>query len=67
MNPDYSAFVRHSLENPFHVIDFVNVRVLDRKMEVLEMLHIAETIENCMNVKMDSMYVPNSYKSFLGL
>jgi hypothetical protein len=71
-NPDYSALVRHSLENPSHVIDFANVCVLDKeprqkKREVLEMLHIAENIENCMNVKTDSMYVPNCYKSFLKL
>jgi hypothetical protein len=71
-NPDYSALVRHSLENPSHVIDFANVGVLDKehrqkKREVLEMLHIAENIENCMNVKTDSMYVPNCYKSFLKL
>jgi hypothetical protein len=63
MNPDYSALVRHSLESSSHVNDFANVRVLDRepgqkKREVLEILHIAENIENCMNVKTDSMYVP---------
>jgi hypothetical protein len=71
-NPDYSALVKHSLENPNHVIDFSNVRILDKeprqkKREVLEMLHIAENIQDCMNVKTDSIYVPNCYKSFLNL
>jgi hypothetical protein len=31
INPDYSALMTHSLENPSHVIDFANVCVLDRK------------------------------------
>jgi hypothetical protein len=71
-NPDYSALVRHSLESPSHVVDFDGVRVVDReskqkKREVLEMLHIAENIEHCMNIKTDSIYVPNCYKSFLRL
>jgi hypothetical protein len=48
MNLDYSALAKHSLEN--HVIDFANVRVLDResrqKREVLEMLHIGENISH---------------------
>jgi hypothetical protein len=29
MNPDYSALVRHGLENPSHVIDFANLRARD--------------------------------------
>jgi hypothetical protein len=65
----YSALVRHSLENPSHVIDFANMRVLDmdpRQKKGLHILHIAENIENCMNVKTDSMYVSNCYKSFFG-
>jgi hypothetical protein len=33
VNPDYSVLVRHSLENPSHVIDFANVRVLDRNLD----------------------------------
>jgi hypothetical protein len=31
VNSDYSGLVRHSLENPCHVIDFANVRVLDKE------------------------------------
>jgi hypothetical protein len=55
-NPDYSALVRHSLENLSHVVDFDNVRVIDgkskqKKREVLEMLHIAENIEHWMNIE----------------
>jgi hypothetical protein len=64
-NPDYSALVRHSLENPSHVVDFDNVRVIDReskqkRREVLEMLHFAEN-------KTDFIYVLSCYKSFLRL
>jgi hypothetical protein len=70
-NPDYSALVKHGLENPLHDIDFDGVRVIDRetrqkRREVLEMLHIAENIDSCMNTRTDSMYVPNCYRSFLG-
>jgi hypothetical protein len=70
-NPDYSALVKHGLENPLHDIDFDGVRVIDRetrqkRREVLEMLHIPENIDSCMNTGTDSMYVPNCYRSFLG-
>jgi hypothetical protein len=68
-NPDYSAFVKLGLENPLHDIDFGGVRVIDRetrqkRREVLEMLHIAENIDSCMNTTTDSMYVLNCYRSF---